>query len=213
MPVPLSVTHPKGAGLQAAKPATLPTEGPFARLARMKAEQEAAAAAAANGAAAGGAAAQDGAAAAAARSGDAAPGPGSAAAGSQPGAAAAPGSSSSGSGPSILVQHLDFSYPGLGEQPRRAASVWPACGARPALQARSLSRPAAACLAPLPITYCRAAVTSKLDTSCCGSGAWCAVYHVTPPFNHHPASQTQTHTRSLSNTSRQTAAPSPGSRR
>lgn len=32
MPVPISVTHPKGAGLSAATPATLETAGPFARL-------------------------------------------------------------------------------------------------------------------------------------------------------------------------------------
>jgi hypothetical protein len=36
MPVPVAVTHPAGAGLVAAKPATLETSGPFARLAAAK---------------------------------------------------------------------------------------------------------------------------------------------------------------------------------
>ena len=36
MPVPISVTHPKGAGLAAANPAMLDTSGPFARLAAAK---------------------------------------------------------------------------------------------------------------------------------------------------------------------------------
>jgi hypothetical protein len=40
MPVPVSVTHPKGAGIQGANNNTLQTEGPFARLAKLKAEQE-----------------------------------------------------------------------------------------------------------------------------------------------------------------------------
>lgn len=45
MPVPISVTHPKGAGLVAAMPATLETSGPFARLAAAKTAAEATAAA------------------------------------------------------------------------------------------------------------------------------------------------------------------------
>ncbi len=32
MPIPISVTNPKGVGLAAASPAELPTSGPFARL-------------------------------------------------------------------------------------------------------------------------------------------------------------------------------------
>jgi hypothetical protein len=40
MPVPVSVTHPKGAGIQGSNHNTLQTEGPFARLAKLKAEQE-----------------------------------------------------------------------------------------------------------------------------------------------------------------------------
>jgi ABC-type multidrug transport system fused ATPase/permease subunit len=40
MPVPVSVTHPKGAGIQGANNNTLQTEGPFARIAKLKAEQE-----------------------------------------------------------------------------------------------------------------------------------------------------------------------------
>jgi hypothetical protein len=111
MPVPISITHPKGAGLAAARPAELPTEGPFARLARLKAaqqEQQQADQKESSGA-------------------DAAPspGPGSEAAATQGGPAAAPGSRAGGPDaagvePSILVQHLDFAYPGLGApRPRR----------------------------------------------------------------------------------------------
>jgi hypothetical protein len=45
MPVPIAVTHPKGAGLTAANPATLETAGPFARLAAAAAAAKEAAAA------------------------------------------------------------------------------------------------------------------------------------------------------------------------
>jgi hypothetical protein len=38
MPVPLSVTNPQGAGLQAAANTSLPTEGPFERMKRLAAE-------------------------------------------------------------------------------------------------------------------------------------------------------------------------------
>lgn len=44
MPVPIAVTHPTGAGLKAAQPATLDTAGPFARLAAAKEAAERAAA-------------------------------------------------------------------------------------------------------------------------------------------------------------------------
>lgn len=44
MPVPIAVTHPSGAGLKAAQPATLDTAGPFARLAAAKEAAERAAA-------------------------------------------------------------------------------------------------------------------------------------------------------------------------
>jgi hypothetical protein len=43
MPVPIAVTHPTGAGLKAAQPATLDTAGPFARLAAKEAAERAAA--------------------------------------------------------------------------------------------------------------------------------------------------------------------------
>jgi hypothetical protein len=116
MPVPVAVTHPKGAGLTAARPAELPTEGPFARLAKQRAEAEAQAKQQQqeagqekdqqqqNGHAAEAAAAAGGGAAAG-------PGPCSEAAngGAANGAAAAP---------SVAVRHLDFSYPGLGERAR-----------------------------------------------------------------------------------------------
>jgi hypothetical protein len=107
MPVPIAVTHPQGAGLVAAKTAELPTEGPFARLARQRLEQQAAPAAGAPAASA-----------------DAAgPGPQSASADAQQqqhqqqqqrqqDAAAAGGGDAT---PSIGVRGLDFSYPGLGE--------------------------------------------------------------------------------------------------
>ncbi|KAI8464241.1 MAG: P-loop containing nucleoside triphosphate hydrolase protein [Monoraphidium minutum] len=102
MPVPIAVTHPKGAGLVAAKTAELPTEGPFARMARLKQEQEAQ----------GQAPAAQQAAAAPAAAVPAAPD-------AQPqGAGGADGSANgSGAAASISVQHLDFSYPGLDGRP------------------------------------------------------------------------------------------------
>ena len=121
MPVPIAVTHPQGAGLKAAKAAELPTEGPFARMARLKAEQEAAAAAAAaaNGGAQQCAAANGDAATAAAAAG---PGPGSQQQQQQAvdamdadGAGAANGGSDDE--PAIVVRDLEFSYPGLDGRP------------------------------------------------------------------------------------------------
>lgn len=38
MPVPVSITNPNGLGLQAATAQALPTEGPFERMARLKAQ-------------------------------------------------------------------------------------------------------------------------------------------------------------------------------
>lgn len=102
MPVPISITHPKGAGLQAAKAAELPTEGPFARLARQKQEQE-----------------QHG---QQQQQQQAAPQNGSAT-GTQPGATASAEQQQHGQSnsvpPSVFVQHLDFSYPGLDGRPIR----------------------------------------------------------------------------------------------
>lgn len=109
MPVPISVTHPKGAGIAAANPATLDTSGPFARLAAAKE-----AAAAATAAEAGNKqqqqqldhqqqnlqqtdAGQDGVCA-----------------------------KDQQEQPAVVVQHLDFAYPGLGgeAQRRQAPSGW-----------------------------------------------------------------------------------------
>ncbi|GBF90133.1 ABC transporter I family protein [Raphidocelis subcapitata] len=111
MPVPISITHPKGAGLAAARPAELPTEGPFARLARLKEAQQQ----------------QDDQQQQQPSDGDAAPpaatpGPGSeaavaAGAGAAAGGARADGAAAAAAEPSILVDHLDFSYPGLDGRP------------------------------------------------------------------------------------------------
>ena len=92
MPVPISVTHPKGAGLVAAAPSQLPTDGPFARLAQQKQEAETR------------------------QEACSAEGPSSS---SPNGATAEPVAvaSTNGVGPSdsIVVSDLNFAYPGLGE--------------------------------------------------------------------------------------------------
>lgn len=87
MPVPVSVTHPKGAGIKAASAAVLPSEGPFERLKRQAAEAEAAAGTSAETAA-----------------------PSAAA---PPATATADPTST----PAIEVRDLDFSYPGLDGRP------------------------------------------------------------------------------------------------
>lgn len=93
MPVPISITHPQGKGLQSATPAIAQSEGPFARAARLRAEAEAAAVAQA-------------------ASTDAIIGnentSGSVLESEQP----------STSGASVVVEHLSFSYPGLGTRQR-----------------------------------------------------------------------------------------------
>jgi hypothetical protein len=106
MPVPVAVTHPKGAGLQSNTPATLETDGPFARLAK---------------------------AAAAAQSGAPAPAAAATATGEPP--QTANGSTqqqpqqqqqlgSTGQQLTVSVNHLDFSYPGLGATPPWWQPVW-----------------------------------------------------------------------------------------
>jgi CCR4-NOT complex subunit CAF16 len=89
-------------------PTELPTEGPFARLAKAKQQQEAAAAAAA-------AAAAGGAAAAVPSCGDGGAAPLPTAEQQHNGAAAANGGG--GSEPAISVRDLEFSYPGLDGRP------------------------------------------------------------------------------------------------
>jgi CCR4-NOT complex subunit CAF16 len=97
MPVPVSVTHPKGAGIKAASAAVLPSEGPFERLKR---QAEAAAAAAGGGAAAAPAAPADAASAAATTT-----------------ATVANPSAPATTPQAIEVDNLEFSYPGLDGRP------------------------------------------------------------------------------------------------
>lgn len=99
MPVPIAVTHPKGAGLTAANPATLETAGPFARLA-------AAAAAAKEAAAAQQQQPQQQASVQQAQ-------PQQTVTGSQQGVC----NGHSEQQHTVAVDHLDFSYPGLGATP------------------------------------------------------------------------------------------------
>jgi CCR4-NOT complex subunit CAF16 len=120
MPVPVATTHPLGKGLAVAKPEVLQSEGPFARMARLKAEAEAqqkaqqqeqpqavqvsitASAVAAS-----------------------------------PAAEPAPAASAF----SIAVSHLDFSYPGLGERRARSPRLPPPSRADRAPPGRSTSPP------------------------------------------------------------------------
>jgi hypothetical protein len=100
MPVPVSITHPQGKGLVAAKPEEMQSEGPFARMARLKVEAEAQKEAQQQ---------QE------PKQVDA-----EAPAGAAPAAPAAEAAPVPSSGTSIVINHLDFSYPGLGERPADA---------------------------------------------------------------------------------------------
>lgn len=91
MPVPVSVTHPQGKGVTAAKLNALETEGPFARLAKQKAEAEQQQQQQQQGAAAHGSIQQQ--------------------ANLQQEVPVTNGHMEC----SIAVNHLDFAYPGLGE--------------------------------------------------------------------------------------------------
>jgi hypothetical protein len=93
MPVPISVTHPKGKGLTAAAPSQLPTDGPFARLAQRQQEGEAR---------------QE------ACNADLASISGSN--GAKDAHDAAASSSGAGTSESVVVADLNFAYPGLGER-------------------------------------------------------------------------------------------------
>lgn len=95
MPVPVSVTHPQGKGVAGAKQNALETEGPFARLARLKAEAEQQQ--------------QQQAAVTATQQ--------------QASVAQAESAANGDLQYSIVVSHLDFAYPGLGECDVEAAAV------------------------------------------------------------------------------------------
>lgn len=92
MPVPLSVTNPKGAGLAAAVAAELQTEGPFARLAQVVEPS------AKNGSEAAPAAVQPAAAVA-----------------PQPGGSSGGGAGGSLADAAVATHGLNFSYPDIGE--------------------------------------------------------------------------------------------------